>query len=828
MARHTAPGIVGTTELDSASDRGRVEIERQVLFEVLNALNAAPDLDELLARVHTSLTKILYADNCYVALHDGESGTFHFPFFVDQFDTPPSPQQAGRGCAAHVFRSGQPMLITREVFDQLAASGEIERIGTPSQAWLGVPLRTPSGTIGVLVVQHYEDRLAYSQPDLNLLSSIGGSIALAIEYKRAEQTLREQQREHEIIFHSAPLMIMYKDADNRILRANRTVAQALGTTVKDIEGRSVYELCPSEAVRYHQDDLEVIRTGQPKLGIVEPFRLSSGEIRLVSADKIPYRDQGGKIIGVVAFLTDVTEKQRAEDALRRSEVNYRSVVQGAPYGICRAAEDGRLFNANPALVEMLGYASEEELLSTNLDHQIFREPGERAALVREYGELLKGAEVSWNRKDGTTIHVRLSGWPVRDPEWPSTSYELIAENVTEQRALEQQLRQGQKMEAVGRLAGGIAHDFNNLLMVIKGHAELLLDHPPNGDDQRSRGKVEQIEKAADRAAGLTRQLLAFSRMQVLQPKVLDLNEVVADMGKMLPRLIGEDIELAMDLKPRLERVKADPGQIEQVIMNLAVNARDAMPQGGRVRIETGNVSLDDVFARRHPGLVAGRYVLLAVSDTGTGMDTETQAHIFEPFFTTKEVGKGTGLGLATVYGVVKQSGGYIAVDSALGKGTTFRIYLPPVDQDSESSPLITVQDAVPAGSGTILIAEDERAVRELAREFLALSGYKVLEARDGAEAVEIAQSHAGRYRPADHRRRHAPHGRARTGLEDGRTASGNQNPLYVRLCGICHASGPTGRQGGLADQALHAHGSRSPRGSSVARRQSLAVERKVD
>src|SRR5262249_19373919 len=201
------------------------------------------------------------------------------------------------------------------------------------------------------------------------------------------------------------------------------------------------------------------------------------EIRTVSADKIPYLDQNGKIIGCVVFMTDVTERQRAEDALRRSEVNYRSVIQGAPYGICRASEDGRLFNVNPALVERLGYDSEEELLATNLDRTVFREPGERLALVREHGELLKGVEVTWNRKDGAMIHVRLSGWPVRDPEWPSTCYELVAENVTEHRALERQLRQGQKMEAVGRLAGGVAHDFNNLLMVIKGHAELLLDQP---------------------------------------------------------------------------------------------------------------------------------------------------------------------------------------------------------------------------------------------------------------------------------------------------------------------------------------------------------------
>jgi two-component system, cell cycle sensor histidine kinase and response regulator CckA len=743
MTTRTASTGAGATEHNSDCDPQRVTIERQVFFEVINALNAAPNLDELFAQVHLSLQKVLSAANCYVALYNQQSGMFHFPFYVDQFDAPPLPSTFGRSCAAYVFRSGRPMHVTPEVFERLAAAGEVESIGTGSRAWLGVPLRTPLGALGVLVVQDYENENAYSEPDLTLLSSIGGSIARAIEYKQAEEALRKQQTEYEVIFHSAPLMIMYKDADNRVLWANRAAAHAFGKTVKEIEGCSIYDLCPSEAVIYHQDDLEVIRTGQPKLGVVEPLRLASGDVRLLSTDKIPYRNQEGEIIGVVLFATDVTEKQRAEDAMRRSEVNYRSVVQGAPYGICRVGEDGHLFNVNPALVSMLGYPSEKELLSANLDRDIFREPGARAALLREGEEVLDGAEVAWIRKDGSAIQVRLSGWPVRDPEWPSTCYELIAENVTEQRALEQQFRQVQKMEAVGRLAGGIAHDFNNLLTVIKGHTELLHDRAQT-DEPRSRANLEQIQKAADRAAGLTRQLLAFSRMQMLQPKVIDLNEVVADMGKMLPRLIGENIDLRMDLKPALERVKADPGQIEQVIMNLVVNARDAMPQGGKIVIETGNAVLDEAFARLHPGLPAGRYAMLAVTDTGTGMDAETQAHIFEPFFTTKEVGKGTGLGLATVYGVVKQSGGHISVDSQPGKGTSFRIYLPPVPQSSQpSSSIPEQQDAVPAGSGTVLIAEDEREVRELAREFLSLSGYTVLEASDGVEALEIAERTAG-------------------------------------------------------------------------------------
>jgi two-component system, cell cycle sensor histidine kinase and response regulator CckA len=294
---------------------------------------------------------------------------------------------------------------------------------------------------------------------------------------------------------------------------------------------------------------------------------------------------------------------------------------------------------------------------------------------------------------------------------------------------------------VGRLAGGVAHDFNNLLMVIKGHTELLMElktreHP----DFR---KIDQIRRAADKAAGLTRQLLAFSRMQVLQSRVMDLNATVAEMGKMLPRLIGEDIELAIVTSPDLARVTADPGQMEQVILNLAVNGRDAMPKGGKLVIETCNIDLDEGYARTHPPLGAGRFVMLAVSDTGTGMDAETQTHIFEPFFTTKEKGKGTGLGLATVYGVVKQSGGFIWVYSEPGAGTTFKIYLPRVDEVSEAEREQRRTEELPRGSGTILVAEDEMGVRQLAREFLELAGYTVLEARDGAEALEVAAGHAG-------------------------------------------------------------------------------------
>ena len=317
----------------------------------------------------------------------------------------------------------------------------------------------------------------------------------------------------------------------------------------------------------------------------------------------------------------------------------------------------------------------------------------------------------------------------------------IRKTQSEQRQLEERLRQAHKMEAVGRLAGGVAHDFNNLLTVIRGHCDLLLDTTPETDSHRN--NIEQIQKAAGRAVSMTRQLLAFSRMQVLQPRILGLNAIVADMAKMLPRLVGEHIEYVFQPAPDLASVKADPGQIEQVLLNLVVNARDAMPGGGTLTVRTQNAIITDVEARKRPPMAPGRYVMLSVTDTGHGMSAEIKSHIFEPFFTTKETGKGTGLGLATVYGVVKQSGGYIWVESAPSKGATFEIYLPQAvesaaDREAEGKPA-----PLPRGTETVLVVEDETGVRELACEFLKLSGYTVLEAPNGAEALVVAKRHSG-------------------------------------------------------------------------------------
>ena len=431
----------------------------------------------------------------------------------------------------------------------------------------------------------------------------------------------------------------------------------------------------------------------------------------------------------------------AQENLQRSELNFRSLVTNAPYGICRCDSTGKILDVNPAFVELLGHASAAELIGQHI-FSLYADNDkwfDLADYLRS-PEPFKGLPAEWKRKNNTTTVVRVSGRSVVNGG-EGIVFELFAEDVTERRALEQQLRQSQKMEAVGRLAGGIAHDFNNLLMVILGYSEFLLERL--GAEPHLRGPAQEISSAAERASSLTRQLLAFSRKQMLAPRVVNLNDVATENIKMLTRMIGEDIDLVMVPAPSLWAVRADAGQIDQVIMNLAVNARDAMPSGGKLTIETSNVTLDEEYARFHAPLRPGEYVMMSVSDTGVGMDTETQSHIFEPFFTTKGT-KGTGLGLSTVYGIIKQSGGYIWVYSEVDKGTTFKIYLPRVASTGETAAHVASPidyRKVEPGTETILLVEDEANLRYLARQYLEKQGYKVIEAADGAVAMQIAVAH---------------------------------------------------------------------------------------
>ncbi|MGA8557114.1 MAG: GAF domain-containing protein [Candidatus Acidiferrales bacterium] len=602
-----------------AIERQRAEAERHVMFEIIEGVNLTANLDELLQLIHRSLKKVLFAENFFVALHDRNSKLFTFPFWVDQFDAPPIPQKLEKSCTAYVFRMGRPMIITQEVFDRLAEEGEVELVGTPGPTWVGVPLKTPTETIGVLVAQHYENHDAYSVRDLEFLASVGGQIAVAIERKRAEEELRAAETKFRTLVEQLPAITYVAEFG----------AAGLWCYVSP-QIESLLGFSPTEWV------------ANPKAWI-----------------ESLHPDDRGRVLAEEACSQETGEPFRSQ---------YRMVKR-----------DGRIV-----------WCRDEATVMTE-------QSGERKVMLG-------------------VIH-----------------------DITHHRQLEEQLRQAHKMEAVGRLAGGIAHDFNNLLTIIKGFSELMLERA--GPDETLVHNATQIDKAADKASSLTAQLLAFSRMQVLRPSSLNLNTVVGEMAKMLRRILGEHINLDTVLDTSLCAVRADQSQIEQVILNLVINARDAMPKGGEITIETANVSLDEHYAQRRTGVEPGQYVLMAVSDTGAGMDAETQAQIFEPFFTTKALGKGTGLGLATVYGIVKQSGGWIWVYSEPGRGTTFKVYLPQVDHcirpaDHNKAVCDRLQ-----GTETILLAEDQDGIRELASEFLKRSGYIILEAKDGSEALRTAEGY---------------------------------------------------------------------------------------
>ena len=486
-------------------------------------------------------------------------------------------------------------------------------------------------------------------------------------------------------------------------------------------------------------------------GLDVPFISVSGtltEDMAVAAMKAGANDwvTKGQLKRLIPAVERELREAKARAALRATEASFATMVQHAPVGIYRSTSDGRFVAVNDALVHLLGYGSADEVLQLNMARDVYADPAERQRLLARdinTDRVYDDVETTWKRKDGRVLTVQLSVRTIRNGAGQVEYYETFARDITDQRRLQTQLVQSQRMEAVGRLAGGIAHDFNNLLTVITTSCDLLLEDL--GADDPKRDDVEQVRKAADGATALTRQLLAFSRQQVLAPQIVNLGDVVFGVEKMLRRVIGEDVDLVTVLGSDVGAVKADVGQIEQVLMNLAVNARDAMPTGGKLTIEAANVEHDPDYAREQEAAAVSRFVMLAVSDTGTGMDEATKARIFEPFFTTKEVGKGTGLGLATVYGIVKQSGGFIWVYSEPGLGTTFKIYLPRVDvvAQNDGGGATSRASASERGIETVLLVEDAAAVRAVMHEALVRQGYTVLDAPTGAEALRIAANHAG-------------------------------------------------------------------------------------
>jgi PAS domain S-box-containing protein len=552
------------------------------------------------------------------------------------------------------------------------------------------------------------------------------------ERKLVENALRHSEERLRLITNLVPHGIFAKDSAGRHIFANPALAELAGMSVEEIMGKDDFDLVAdrAQAEGYRADDLAVIQSGK-KMVISEEARTDlSGCTRLLQTTKIPFTLPQTGESAVLGVCVDITER-------KRMEARFRRLVDSNVQGVFFWNTMGQITGANDAFLQMVGY-EREDLAAGRISWSAMTPPelaerDRRAMRELAVAGVCEPFEKTFIRRDGSRVPIFVGPALFEDNREEGFCFVL---DLSARKKLEEQFLQAQKMEAVGRLAGGVAHDFNNMLSVILSYSNMAIEDLKPGDPLRD--DLVEVSKAGERATALTRQLLAFSRQQVLQPKVIDLGEILAGMQKMLRRLLGEDVDLALLPAVGLGRVLADPGQIEQVVMNLAVNARDAMPEGGKLTIELSNVELDATYVSAHLGAVTGSFVMLAVSDTGVGMDAATRARVFEPFFTTKPVGKGTGLGLATVFGIVQQSGGHVALYSEPGRGTTFKVYLPRTDR------VATAQGAARptgdlGGTETILLVEDEEQVRAVACAILKRHGYDVLEASNGGEALLISQ-----------------------------------------------------------------------------------------
>jgi PAS domain S-box-containing protein len=567
--------------------------------------------------------------------------------------------------------------------------------------------------------------------------------------KQAEEALRLANAYNRSLIEASLDPLVTIGPDGKITDVNAATEKITGHSSKELIGTDFMNYF-SEPGKAEAGCQQVFQYGFVQDYALE-IRHKDGHLTPVLYNASVYRDEAGQVMGVFAAARDITERKRAEETLRESEEKYRSILENIQDGYFEVDLAGNCTFANDARCQNLGYTKEELIGMNNRqfeDEENAKKVYQGFNRVYRTGEPVKNIEEEVIRKDGTKAFSELSVSLIRDPEGKPIGFRGISRDATERKraeeekvALVDQLRQSQKMEAIGRLAGGVAHDFNNLLTVIKGYCQLSLAEMKESTPIRD--ALEVINKATEKAADLTRQLLAFSRRQIMEVRVLDLNALLQNLDKMLRRIIGEDIELVTLLGEDLGRVKADPGQIEQVVMNLAVNAKDAMSKGGKLIIETANAELDEAYAHAHVAVTPGRYVMIAVSDTGTGMTPEVRDRVFEPFFTTKGKGKGTGLGLSTVYGIVKQSNGNIWVYSEPGKGTAFKIFLPRVDEPAEKLKGQETGEELPRGSETVLVVEDDKEVRNLAVRILKRQGYTVLDGSYGDQAFNVCRQHKG-------------------------------------------------------------------------------------
>ncbi|UCC70953.1 MAG: PAS domain S-box protein [Gemmatimonadota bacterium] len=567
-----------------------------------------------------------------------------------------------------------------------------------------------------------------------------GSLKDITEEKRAREELQRTNETLRALIEASPLAILALDTERNVLSWNHAAERIFGWRADEVLDRPLPPVVPEDQQQQFRRLYGRLLQGQSIHEVEVTRRRRDGKLIDVKISAGPLRDAAGRVTGTIGVIADITERKQAEETRKR----LAEILQATPDLVGMFTADGIAIYLNPAGRQMLGVYEEQAPSATPVweyhpepDRTRFRNEVLPTAVREGYWS----GEMTFKARDGRKIPTSMVIVAHRTEGGQVNHLSVIARNLTEQKALEERLRHAQTLEAIGRLAGGVAHDFNNLLTSIIGHCELLLKNIP---DQQTRADIEEIKAAGQRAADLTSQLLAFGRRQVLQLRPVDLNQVIADLGPRLKEMVGDKVKLRTALEEGLQQVKADPIQVEEIIVSLVENSCEAMPNGGRLAVETGSVDLEADTAHQLGLSQPGRYAVVSVTDTGHGMDDETQARIFEPFFSTKAEVKGTGLGLPTVYGIVKQSGGDIWVRSEPGRGTMVKIYLPAVEEQAAAAEAAQApEDPAVSTSGTILLAEDEPAVLSLAARVLRARGYNVLQARDGAEALAIQEGHRG-------------------------------------------------------------------------------------
>lgn len=666
--------------------------------------------------------------------------------------------EPGRGPIGTAIRTGRTCIVNESPHDSNEAAWREEAVRRDYGSMIALPLSINGQPLGALNI-YAKKPDAFDAGEVKLLEELAADLAYGIasyrarvhlaqtvnDLREAEQSLRTSQQMLQMVFNSIPVSVFWKDREAIYLGCNQHFAEDVNlNSPQDIIGKTDFDLSWSQRAEFRRaDDRQVMDSGVSNIQCEEALTAPDGAVHWLSASKVPFRDADGNIVGVLGCYEDITEKKKCSEEITK----LASLVEQSADFIVLATPEGKLTYLNLAGRMLMGIDSSIEVRETRIFDYIMEEDLGRFK-NKVLPELLEKSH--WqgefhlkHLKTGRPIVCDLTAFQITQPGMTDRPIALamIGRDITNRKSLETQLRQAQKMEAIGQLAGGIAHDFNNLLQPILGYTELLLRK--FSAEHQCVNDLEHIKIATERAADLNRQLLAFSRQQVLEYRDIDLNQLVGNFLKIIQRIIPEDIVVEFLPGDSPETVHADSGQIEQVLMNLCINARDAMPDGGRLTIETKNALVDDIDLATRPWMQKGSYVLLRVADTGCGMDETTQSHIYEPFFTTKEAGKGTGLGLAMAYGIVKQHNGYIYVTSRPSEGSVFWIYLPSIERKPEATRMET-EFSAPGGTETILVAEDAELVRELAVRILEQAGYTVLTAKDGEEAVQVFEFNAER------------------------------------------------------------------------------------